>query len=81
MNISVKEQVPIDPSEHQSDSSTNQELTEGLLTLFNDQPIRSSGHQLHFENRQVLDAEFTCKPVTIGEGQYMFGIDSEDWSD
>lgn len=49
-------------------------LTEGLLTLFNDQPIRSSGQQLHFENRQVLDVEFTCQPITISQGQYMFGI-------
>lgn len=67
--------IPIGPSEPQSDSSTNQALTEGLLTLFNDQPIRSSGHQLHFENRQVLDAEFTCKSVTIGKGPHMLGIE------
>ena len=59
---------PIGPREPQSDSATNQELTEGLLTLFNDQPIRSSGHQLHFENRQVLDVEFTCKPVHHRQG-------------
>ena len=61
-------------SEFQSDSLKNQELTEGLLTLFNAQPKRSSGHQLHFENRQVLDAELTCKPVSLGEGRHMFGI-------
>ncbi|MGM0874924.1 MAG: SNF2 helicase associated domain-containing protein [Bacillota bacterium] len=67
--------VPIGPSERQSDSSTNQALTEGLLTLFNDQPIRSSGYQLHFENRQVLDVEFTCKPVATGKGRYIFGIE------
>ena len=66
--------IPNGPSELQSDSLKNQELTEGLLTLFNAQPKRSSGHQLHFENRQVLDAEFTCKPVTLGKGQYMFGV-------
>ena len=67
-------EIPNSPSEFQSDSLTNQALTEGLLTLFNAQPKRSSGHQLHFENRQVLDAEFTCKPVTLGEGRHMFGI-------
>lgn len=49
-------------------------LTAGLLALFNEQPVRSSGHQLHFENRQVLDVEFTCQPFTICQGQYMFGI-------
>ncbi|MFB9760617.1 DEAD/DEAH box helicase [Ectobacillus funiculus] len=67
--------IPIGPSERQSGSSTNQALTEGLLTLFNEQPIRSSGHQLHFENRQVLDAEFTCKHITMGKGRNMFGIE------
>lgn len=67
--------IPINPSERQSGSSTNQTLTEGLLTLFNDQPTRLSGHQLHFENRQVLDAQFTCKPVTVGKGRNMFGIE------
>lgn len=66
---------PIVPSKRQSNSATNQALTEGLLTLFNDHPRQSSGHQLHFENRQVLDVELTCKPVTIGKGQYMFGIE------
>ncbi|WP_081415320.1 SNF2 helicase associated domain-containing protein [Ectobacillus panaciterrae] len=67
--------IPISFSKRHSDSSTNQALTEGLLTLFNDQPIRPSSHQLHFENRQVLDTEFTCKPVTIGKGRHMFGIE------
>lgn len=65
----------IGQSKQQSDSAINQELEEGLLTLFNDQPIRSSGHQLHFEKRKVLDVEFTCIPVTMGEGHYMFGIE------
>jgi SNF2 family DNA or RNA helicase len=55
--------------------SNNQELTEGLRTLFTDQPHRSSGHQLHFEKRKVLDVEFTCKPVAIGTGRYIFGIE------
>lgn len=54
---------------------TNQELTEGLLTLFTDQPVRTSGHQLHFEKRKVLPLVFTCKPVAIGKGRYIFGIE------
>lgn len=65
---------PIGPNEQQFDTASNQALTEDLLSLFNDQAIRSSGHQLHFENRQVLDVEFTCKPIMIGLNQYMFGI-------
>lgn len=53
----------------------NQELSDSLLTLFDNQPIRSSGHQLHFENRQVLDTAFICKPVTINKSRHMFGIE------
>lgn len=57
------------------DSSTNQALTKGLLTLFTNQPRRSSGHQLHFENRQVLEVDFLCKPVDIGKGRKLLGIE------
>ena len=50
-------------------------LAVGLLNIFNNQPKRSSGHQLHFENRKVLDVEFICKPVMIGTGSFMIGIE------
>ncbi len=66
---------PIGACLSEDDCSTNQALTEGLLTLFNDQPIRSSGQQYHFEQRQIVSVEFTCKPVTISKGQSMFGIE------
>lgn len=69
--------VPAVQSDKHVDSSTSQALTKGLLTLFTDQPKRSSGHQLHFENRQVLEANFLCKPVEIGEGRMLFGIEVE----
>ncbi|MDR0137824.1 SNF2 helicase associated domain-containing protein [Metabacillus idriensis] len=65
---------PADSSVLHSDSSTNQALTEGLLTIFNDKPIRSSRHLLHFEKRQVLGEEFICKPINIAENENMFGI-------
>lgn len=67
--------IPNLPREHHANSSTSQALTDSLLTLFNDQPVRSSRHQLHFEKRKVLDVEFTYKPITIGKGQQMFGIE------
>lgn len=67
--------IPIGPGVENSDTSTSQALTEELLTLFNDQPKRSAGQQLHFEKRQVLDAEFICKPVNIGKEQFLFGIE------
>ncbi|UOQ83704.1 DEAD/DEAH box helicase [Gracilibacillus salinarum] len=50
-------------------------LTEGLKSIFNTNPVRSSGHQYHFETRQVLHLIFTCKPVFINKGQYMLGIE------
>jgi superfamily II DNA or RNA helicase len=58
-----------------ANSPKYQELTEGLLTIFNKKPILSSGQQLHFENRQVLDLQFTCKPVDIGKGNYLLGME------
>ena len=67
--------IPIIPSERPSDTSTNQALAEDVMTLFNDRSKPLSGHQLHFEKRKVLDVEFTCKPVRIGKGRYMFGIE------
>ncbi|WP_045514890.1 DEAD/DEAH box helicase [Neobacillus niacini] len=69
--------VPAVQNAEPVDSSTNQALTKGLLTLFTDQPKRSSGHQLHFENRQVLEANFLCKPVDIGKGRKLIGIEME----
>jgi SNF2 family DNA or RNA helicase len=59
------------------DSSTKQALTTGLLTLFTEQPKRKSGHQLHFENRQVLEVNFLCKPVKVEKGKTLLGIELE----
>ncbi|MBS4201246.1 DEAD/DEAH box helicase [Bacillus sp. FJAT-49732] len=56
--------------------STNQVLTDGLMTLFNENPVRKSGQQLHFEKRKVIYLEFICKPVQIGNEQQMIGIEA-----
>jgi SNF2 family DNA or RNA helicase len=69
--------VPKVRSGEQVDSSTSHALTKGLLTLFTDEPKRPSRHQLHFENRQVLRANFLCKPVDIGKGRKLLGIEME----
>lgn len=58
-----------------SDATAHEKLSEGLLTLFNNQPVRKSGHQRHFEKRKMLEAEFTCKPVWMGMEQYMLGLE------
>ncbi|MEH7177020.1 DEAD/DEAH box helicase [Neobacillus vireti] len=69
--------TPVVTTGSQMDSAAKQELTKGLLTIFTDQPKRSSGHQLHFENRKVLGAAFLCKPVEIRKGIELLGIQME----
>lgn len=54
---------------------TNHKLTQGLLTLFSEPPVRSSGHQFHFEKRTVLDVAFTCKLVPADGGGYIVAIE------
>ena len=66
--------IPDCSVQHHADSSKEKALTDGLLTLFNNQPVKSS-RQLHFEKRQILEAVFICKPVTIDKGQHMLGIE------
>ncbi|MFE8697621.1 SNF2 helicase associated domain-containing protein [Cytobacillus sp. FJAT-53684] len=60
---------------NQGESNTPQGLTEEIISLFNGKPIRSSGHQLHFENRQVLEATIFCTPITIDKNQIIMGIE------
>ncbi|MCK1992000.1 DEAD/DEAH box helicase [Peribacillus muralis] len=67
--------IPVGAGTAQVDASANKRLSEGLLTLFNNQLVRKSGHQLHFENRQMLEAEFTLKPISMGKRQYMLGVE------
>lgn len=56
------------------DRTTPQGLTEEIISLFSNKPARLSGHQLHFENRQVLEATFYCTPVTIDKDKMIMGI-------
>lgn len=49
--------------------------SEGILALFQDQPIRKSRHQLHFEQREVLDVQFTLKRCTLRNGENLFGVE------
>src|SRR5690606_40338502 len=51
------------------------DLTEGFMSIFNQNPSRSSGHQLHFEERQVLNLLFICKPIKVDREQIMIGIE------
>ncbi|PAE18782.1 helicase SNF [Bacillus sp. 7504-2] len=51
------------------------ELAEGLLSIFQNSSKRSSGQQLHFEDRQVLETIFTCMPIAGENGQMMVAIE------
>lgn len=55
-------------------AAPNQGLSENLLQLFNMEK-RSSSHRHHFENRQVLDVDFICKPLLLGKEKRIFGIE------
>lgn len=55
--------------------SSTEQLTEGLLDLFNDRQTRSSRHQTHFEDREVLDVVFICKPIKMEDGHHLIGIE------
>lgn len=59
----------------QAEHAPKSELAEGLLSIFQEQPKRTTGHQVHFEDRQVLPLEFICRPITVGNNQLMMGIE------
>ncbi|WP_163100089.1 DEAD/DEAH box helicase [Peribacillus alkalitolerans] len=61
--------------QQQSRLSTQPEITAGLLALFNEKPKRSSGHQLHFENRQILNVEIIVQPITVEYADTLFGVE------
>ncbi|ESU33136.1 hypothetical protein G3A_07610 [Bacillus sp. 17376] len=49
-------------------------LAEGVLNIFSEEPRRTSGHQLHFENRKVLNTQFNIKTVEASDQQMMLGV-------
>lgn len=63
---------PIDANKKQF---KNSEITEDFMKIFNHPTKRSSGHQRHFENREVLDLLFILKPLSISKDQHLFGIE------
>ena len=49
-------------------------LAEGFMKLFTDASNRRSGHLRHFENRQVMEAEFICRLMQINQKEWAFFI-------
>ncbi|AGX02386.1 MULTISPECIES: DEAD/DEAH box helicase [Bacillus] len=54
----------------------HESLAESLLTIFEKEHSRSSGEQLHFEDRQPAEASFSCMPVSLADGSTMLGIEA-----
>jgi ERCC4-related helicase len=61
--------------EQRNENSQGREVTEEFFTLFQDESIRSTGHQRHFENRHVLPCEILIKPVPVKTGGALIGIE------
>lgn len=61
------EQFPVD-------TQAEQELSNELMNLFQEVPVRKSGQQRRFENRQVVTAEFACQSVESGS-TLLFGME------
>lgn len=55
--------------EQRNGNSQGMEVTEEFFTLFQDESIRPTGHQRHFENRQVLQCDILIKPVHLKTGE------------
>lgn len=52
-------------------------ITDEFMALFQNRKTRSTGHQYHFETREVLNGQVKLYPVTSDEGQVLFGIEVE----
>jgi len=65
--------IPHTENENQT-GIANMELTEELLTLFNQKPSPSIRKKRHFEDRELLKATFICKLVSVGKDQWMIAI-------
>jgi SNF2 family DNA or RNA helicase len=57
------------------ESSTSTSDLNHLLSLFSHRPKRTIGHQSHFENRVVLETEFTIKTIMGENNQCFFGLE------
>ncbi len=56
-------------------SAGDRQLTHDILGLFADKPLRPSRTRPIFDNRVLLDVEFTCRTFSYGYRRYMFGME------
>ncbi|WP_391206593.1 SNF2 helicase associated domain-containing protein [Psychrobacillus sp. L4] len=58
----------------QEKQQVEEHLVDRMMDLFGGETLPPTGKQLHFDNRQTLHVEFTCRPVFQGDGEYAIGI-------
>lgn len=63
----------IEQSEQQLDPTDD--MATDFMSLFSQQKPRKSGHQLHFEQREVLEVGFILKPMVMADNEYFWGIE------
>ncbi|MFL0504337.1 SNF2 helicase associated domain-containing protein [Ureibacillus sp. 179-F W5.1 NHS] len=54
-----------------------QGITEDFITLFKERTIRTSGHQRHFEKREVLELVFKLQRISMKMDENLIGIEVE----
>jgi SNF2 family DNA or RNA helicase len=55
-------------------SVVERQLANKMLSLFGNKSLPLSGNRRFFETREILTVEFTCKPISLTNGQNMFGV-------
>ncbi|RDW15903.1 DEAD/DEAH box helicase [Oceanobacillus chungangensis] len=61
--------------EHVNNVDKDMKLADGLLALIHNQPVRKSGHQRHFENREEIEVTFLCIVLTDENTNQHIGIE------
>lgn len=54
--------------------SGEENLSNEFIRLFQQRQARTTGHQIHFEQREVLDVHFTLLPIKLEQHSCFFGI-------
>lgn len=56
-------------------SASDIQLTNHMLDLFVEKPVPLNSMQHHVDNRELVDVEFSCKPIRIDQKQHLLGIE------
>lgn len=60
---------------HKSNSREKQSLSDELLRIFEERPLRATRNQQYFEDRKVLETQFILHTIQDEHGQNLFGIE------